>query len=158
MAIILVSGVLASDNDRRTEEIRKHISRFTSKPTVWTLRRLRNVSTHISLGSPRRLFRDDIIRLSGIDVYNNDAWNRKSTAGEKCLSELACAACLGRSGSIFTQSPHPPCWFSRGTDHIQWLILKAKHVFTNTRFSFIQSKKSMGPVPKNDNKPEEEDC
>ena len=32
---------------------------------------------------------------------------------KNCLSMLTCAACLGRSGRYFTQSPQ--CWFSRGT-------------------------------------------
>ena len=70
---------------------------FHETKEIWTLR---NVSTQISLRSPRRQIRVEIFRLRRIEVYSNDSWNRKSTEGEHCLSELACAACLGWSGSI----------------------------------------------------------
>ena len=77
--------------------------RSTRKPTLCTLR---NVSTKIRLHSSHRLIRADIFRIRGIDVQSNDSWNRKSTGGVNCLSRLACAACLGWSGSILNaQSP-----------------------------------------------------
>ena len=64
------------------------------KTTLWPLC---DVSIQISL---RMLIRADTFRLKGIEVYINQSWNRKSTGGEKCLSRLACAACLAWSGSI----------------------------------------------------------
>ena len=74
-----------------------YMSRSTRKTTLLTLR---NVSTQISLRSPRRLIRVCTFRPRGIKVYRNDSWNIKSTGGEKGLSGLAFTACLGWSGSI----------------------------------------------------------
>ena len=51
-----------------------HMCRSMRKPTLWTLR---NVSTKISLRTPRRLIRFDTFRLWGIDIQSND-----STEGE----------------------------------------------------------------------------
>ena len=41
------------------------MSRPARKPTLWPMR---NVSTQISLRSPRRLIRADTFRLKGIEV------------------------------------------------------------------------------------------
>ena len=89
-----------------------------------------NVSTQICLRSPRRLIWADTFRLRGIEVYSNYYWNRESTGGEKCLSGLACTACLCWSGSIL-YAESSMLVFSR-YDSFMWL-----YNGTETRFSFL---------------------
>ena len=57
-----------------------HMNRPARKPTVW---HLRNVSTQISLRSPRRLICADTFRHRGIELWFLE---QKSTGGERSIS------------------------------------------------------------------------
>ena len=82
---------------KTTDLLTIYMSCPARQSTLWTLG---NVSTQIILRNPRRLIRADTLRLRRIHVKRNDSWNRKYAGGEKCLSGLACAGCLGWSESI----------------------------------------------------------
>ena len=105
------------------------MSRPTRHPTLWPLR---NVSTHISrLRSPRRLIRADTFRLRGIQVWSNDSWNRKSTAGEKCLSGLAYAACIMlyfSRNSSYIEIYYITFWYNRKT-----VVISNQYDYHNTQ-------------------------
>ena len=56
--LLILDGIWMQNGDEA------NISRSTRKPAVWTLL---NVSTKVSLPSPRMLIRSDTFRLRGID-------------------------------------------------------------------------------------------
>ena len=62
-----------------------NVTRSTRKPTLWTLR---NVSTRISLGSPRKLIRADSFRLRRIEIYSNDSCKQKIQRRRKLTDRL----------------------------------------------------------------------